>query len=322
MEHGFRIAAVGELLWDLLPEGPRLGGAPANFAAMAANLADPPDTGAADQVFLISRVGDDPLGSRAISELLARGVQVEHVSIDPKHATGQVHVAFRPDGDPVYTINENTAWDFLPETPELLALASTLDAIYFGTLAQRSPEARQTLRRFVEATRSDCVHVFDVNLRDPWWTHERLAWGCAHATILKMSLGEVPRVARSVDPPLDGQAPLAIARGLLRQFPIELIAITRGGKGSLLITREEVHDHPGVAVRVIDPVGAGDAFTAAMTRAWLRGDSLSAIAESANQWGAWVAAQSGGMPLPDHAGRRRIAEVVSAAHSQERFSGP
>lgn len=321
MKSGFRIAAIGELLWDLLPAGPRLGGAPANFAAIAANLAGGPDTGAADEVFLVSRVGDDRMGSDALREMSAHGVRLDHVSVDSAHATGRVQVALQTDRSPVYTIEHPAAWDFIPKAPELIALAPALDAVCFGTLAQRSPETRQTLRRLVEATQPGCVRVFDVNLRDPWWTPEILAWGLDHATILKMSAEEVFRVAESVGLlPSANNSPLRAARALLQQFPIQMIAITRGAEGSLLVTAKQVDTHPGVATDVEDPVGAGDAFTAAMTRAWLQGDPPSRISGSANQWGAWVASQAGGMPLPDEAVRRRIAAATSASSSERRFS--
>lgn len=299
MQPGFRIGAIGELLWDLLPNGPQLGGAPANFAAMSANLVRASGRApgiAEDKIFLISRVGADLLGERACLQLRSYGMALDPISIDPDHATGSVTVALDATGAASYRIEENAAWDWIPVTLDLLALGRTLDAIYFGTLAQRAPETRATLRSLVEATRADCVRVFDVNLRAPWWTAEALAWGSAHATILKMSHEEVGAVAKALDMPAQEQTPLEVARSLLMRFPIELIAITRGANGSLLVSRQDAHDHPGVAAEVVDSIGAGDAFTAALTYGFLRKSSLAAMAEEANQWGAWVTTQSGGMP--------------------------
>ena len=296
MQPGFSIAAVGELLWDLLPDGSQLGGAPANFAVMCAHLAAADSTDRRDdEVFLVSRVGDDPLGRHALHQLAALSVNPDHISIDPEHATGSVTVKFDSGASPDYAICENVAWDYLPETPQSTALAPALDAICFGTLAQRSEITRRTLRSLVEATRPDCMRVFDVNLRDPYWTPESVAWGCAHATILKMNHEEVPRVVHATGADVPASA-LDSARELLRQFPIELVAITRGAKGSLLVTRKAADEHPGVAARVVDPVGAGDAFTAAITICMLRGLPLPLISQTANRWGAWAAAQRGGMP--------------------------
>lgn len=296
MQSGFRIAAIGELLWDLLPDGPQLGGAPANFAAMSANLAAADKT-SAGAVFLIGRVGNDSLGRRAREELAAHRVQLDFISTDPQLPTGTVTVTLQAAAGPAYCIHEPAAWDSIQETPELACLAPALDAVCFGTLAQRSAITRRTLRGFVEAGRPGCVRVFDVNLRAPYWTPEALEWGAARATILKMNDEEVPLLARALGSPTP--TPLDLANFLLREIPIALIAITRGEHGSLLVTREEVHEHPGIPVEVIDSIGAGDAFTAALVHAFLHGYSLASIAQAANHCGAWVAAQRGGMPLRD-----------------------
>jgi fructokinase len=298
MQPGLRIASIGELLWDLLPNGPRLGGAPANFAAMSANFTATSKEMAA-AVFLISRVGDDSLGREACQQLATHHVKLDFISTDPQHPTGTVTVTLDAEQSPAYRIHEQAAWDYIPAAPQMAALAPALDAVCFGTLAQRSAVSRETLRSFVESTRVDCVRVFDVNLRAPYWTPETLAWGCARATILKMNLEEVPHVAQALAAPGQQQTPVRLAHFLLRQFPVELIAITRGAKGSLLVTRKETHEHPGVAVELVDSIGAGDAFTAALTHSVLRRCPLPLAAEAANRWGAWAATQRGGMPWMD-----------------------
>ena len=315
MQQPKRIAAIGELVWDLLPGGPQLGGAPANFAAMTANLTASSANGG-DETYLISRVGDDAYGKLALQQLAAHHVELNTISVDPIHATGSVIVVLSTDADPVYRIHEDAAWDYLVETPELHALASSLDAICFGTLAQRCPVTHATLRTLVERTRPECLRVFDVNLRDPYWTSEALLWGCAHATILKMSHEEVPHVLRAVDTSTSSESILLQAvRFLLDRFPIQMVAITRGGRGSLMVTREAVHDHPGVASTVADSIGAGDAFMAALTLYALRDRPLAVLAEAANRWGAWVASQSGGMPFLDENIRREIEAAIEAVGS-------
>jgi fructokinase len=299
MRKPLRVAAIGELLWDLLPDGPQLGGAPANFAAILAQMSACAAANSADEVFLVSRIGNDPLGTQAREQLIAHKVRPDYISLDRSHPTGIVDVLLDDaDQGPRYRIHENVAWDYVPKTPSLSALAPTLDAICFGTLAQRSPVTQTTLRSLVAATRADCLRVFDVNLREPDWTAETVAWGCAHATILKMNQEEVAHVAQAISAPKE-QTPLSVARFLLDRFPIQLVAITRGPHGSLLVTREAVHDHPGIPVHVADSIGAGDCFTAALAYYALRHRSLPVLSEAANRWGAWAATQRGGMPILD-----------------------
>jgi fructokinase len=298
MRKPLRLAAIGELLWDLLPQGPQLGGAPANFAAMLAQMSACAAENSGDEVFLVTCVGNDRLGTKAREHLIAHHVRPNYIAVDRSHPTGTVDVRLDPHLGPRYRIHANVAWDCVPETPPLLALAPTLDAICFGTLAQRSPVTRATLRRMVAAAPSKCLRVFDVNLRDPDWTAETVAWGCAHATILKMNLEEVAPVAHAVGA-ADRTTPLQVAHSLLDQFPIQLVAITRGQRGSLLVTRAAVHDHPGIPAQVAGLIGAGDCFTAALTDSSLRHRPLPVLAEAANRWGAWAASQPGGMPFLD-----------------------
>ncbi|MGC1871552.1 MAG: PfkB family carbohydrate kinase [Acidobacteriaceae bacterium] len=309
MRKRLRVAAIGELLWDLLPEGPQLGGAPANFAAILAQMfacdANPP----IGEVFLVSCVGRDPLGKQAREQLIAHQVHADFIASDPNRPTGTVEVQLDAELGPRYRIWNHVAWDEVPETPQLAALAPTLDAICFGTLAQRSPMTRATIRSLVASTRADCLRVFDVNLRPPDWTEEAIVWSCQHATIFKMNHEEVTHVAKAIGAEEQG-SPLQIAHSLLDQFPIRLVAITRGSNGSLLVTHDAVNNHPGVPTRVVDSIGAGDCFTAALTYCSLHARQLPIVAEAANRWGAWAASQRGGMPLLDAASRAYLETAV------------
>lgn len=316
MSPEFRIAAIGEILWDLLPEGPQLGGAPANFAvtlqALSASSAS-----SADAVFLVGRVGNDALGRRALDSIAARSVNTEHISVDPEHPTGTVTVHLDAEAVATYHIEENAAWDHIPQTPQLLALAPLLDAVCFGTLAQRSPVTRTTLRRLVESVSRACIRIFDVNLRSPYWCAETIAWGCRHATILKMNHDEVEHVAHALGIRGRQDSPVQVAREILDRCPARLVAITRGPQGSLLVTRQQENDHPGVEAAVVDTIGAGDAFTAALAYSALRNLPLERMAELANRWGAWVASRRGGMPQVDDASKRLLATsmtIPAAAH--------
>jgi fructokinase len=304
------ILGVGELLWDILPDGPRLGGAPANFSVMAARLGN--------HAAILSRIGRDDLGRAAMERLTPFPVDAGAVQIDPEHETGRVTVAL-VDGQPSYNIHEPAGWDFLELTDDWVQLAERANAICFGTLAQRGPVSRQTIQTLVAQTSDGCVRVFDVNLRAPFYSAEIVQESLELATVMKMNDAEVPLVLELLGLEQDSKSieprkylRLAASR-LLREFPtVRMVAITCGAHGSLLVTREEFHAHPGVPVKVADTIGAGDAFTAAMTHSLLRGASLAAINEAGNRWGAWVASQAGAMPdLPDEVITRIAAAIQS-----------
>jgi fructokinase len=280
------IVGLGELLWDLLPSGDRLGGAPANFALMAARLGN--------RGVIASRLGADALGDRAHAVLSGFPVDLAYLQTDEAHPTGTVDVEFA-DGEPRYAIHAPAAWDFLAWTPDLERLAAEADAVCFGTLAQREPTARETIRRFLRATRTDCTRLFDVNLRAPFFSADVIAESLQLATIFKLNESEVPEVLRQLTGPAEADLVRA-ARWLMERYPIKLVAITRGGLGSVLVTPDDMSQNPGIAVKVVDTVGAGDAFAAALVDAFLRNATLDEMNEAGNRWGAWVASQPGAMP--------------------------
>ena len=300
---------IGELLWDILPEGPRLGGAPANFTVMAGRLGN--------HAAILSRIGRDDLGRNAIKLLDPLPVDTSHIQVDPAHETGRVTVTLN-QGQASYIIHEPAAWDALELTDDWVQLAERADAICFGSLAQRSLESRQTIQTLAAQTSSACVRVFDVNLRPPFYSGETVQESLELATVVKMNDAEVPQVLALLGlQGLDdgGGARLRFsAERLLAEFPtLQMVAITRGDHGSLLVTAEEWHEHPGIPVKVADTIGAGDAFTAAMTHYLLRGADLATLNEAGNRWGAWVASQSGAMPPLSEAVRSRIAAAIRTA---------
>ncbi len=283
------VVALGEVLWDRFPTGPRFGGAPANFASHAAALG-------AD-VTLVSRVGDDALGRQALDELAARRVRTHHISQDEHRPTGTVEVALNPAGVPSYTIALETAWDNLVWSDELDALAAAADAVYFGTLGQRSAPARRVIQRFVAATPSTALRVLDVNLRAPFIDESVIRDSLALATILKLSDEELEIVSRASN--LDGPTTERLEE-LRRHYDLRCIALTRGPGGALLMSEGQTSDFPGVPTTVKDTVGAGDSFTAALTLGLLRGDPLDSINRHACRIAAYVCSQDGATPtLPD-----------------------
>jgi len=310
------ILGLGELLWDVLPEGPRLGGAPANFTVMAGRLGN--------HAVLLSRIGRDDLGRMALDRLEPLPVDTSFVEIDRAHETGRVTVYFQ-DGQPHYTIHQPAAWDFLELSDEWVRLAERADAICFGSLAQRNHESRQTLQTLAAQTSSKCVRVFDVNLRAPFYSGEVIQESLELATVMKMNDAEVPLVLGLLGLPAENELDLNstptdterlsaernFAARLLNEFPtLQMVAVTRGGSGSLLVTREEWHEHPGLPVKVADTIGAGDAFTAALTHYLLKGADLPTLNEAGNRWGGWVASQSGAMPALPNDVRDGIAAAI------------
>lgn len=294
------VVGLGELLWDLLPEGPRLGGAPANFAVMAGRLGD--------RGVIASRVGADALGVAAREKLAALPVDSSYIQTDEELPTGTVEVALE-GGEPKYRIHERAAWDRMELTAEWRELAGRADAVCYGTLAQRGGESRETIRAFLDATRPACVRILDVNLRAPFWSAETLREGLARATVVKLNANELPEAMRvsGAYPPAetaeDEEEIVRCARRLMERYPARLVCVTLGEHGSLLATRTQRHRHPGRAVAVRDTVGAGDAFTAALAHSLLQGAELETLNEAGNRWGAWVASQASGMPELDDAAR-------------------
>jgi len=284
---GNLVVGLGEVLWDVLPTGARLGGAPANFAVSCGRL------GA--RAAVASAVGADPLGAETREALHNNGAETAFVQANSL-PTSQVTVKLDAAGHASYTIEQPVAWDALDWTAEWAALARQADAVCFGTLAQRSSATRETLRRFVVETRPEAVRVFDVNLRNPFWDDDTLAWGMQHATILKLNEDELPVMLRTMGkPPQLGEAEGATAL-LHAGRELQLVCVTLGSRGCLLTARNSQVHHAGYLTDVQDTVGAGDAFTAAMVTNWMREAPLAGIAAAANRLGSFVASQQGAMP--------------------------
>ncbi len=302
---------IGELLWDALPDGKRLGGAPANFAVMAGRLGN--------RAAILSRIGRDNFGRQAIERLEPMPVETSFLQVDPARTTGRVTVSFEGH-EPHYTIHQPAAWDFLELSDEWIQLIERADAICFGTLAQRDPKSRQTIQTLVAQTSAACIRVFDVNLRAPFYSAEVIQESLDLASVVKMNDAEVPLVLELLDLDLGSESIRSqvrtdlmrlAAERLLAMYPaLRMVAITRGARGSLLITRDGWDEHHGLPVTVVDGIGAGDAFTAALTHYMLRGAGLATLNEAGNRWGSWMASQSGAMPALPGSVRAAIAAEI------------
>lgn len=295
------ILCVGELLWDALPEGLFLGGAPFNVACHL--------RGAGVPAAMVSRVGDDRLGAEALRRAGRYGVGVDLIQVDPTRPTGFVNVTVDDAGNPAYEIVEPAAWDAIDATDALIARASAARAIVFGSLAQRDPMSRRTIERLWE---SDAMMAFDVNLRPPYDDVDVVRRSLHRADIVKLSAGEMAQVAEWFD--LRG-SPRQLVAALAEKFACSVVCVTRGSEGAALWHDGTWTEHPGFQVDVRDTVGAGDAFLAVLLAGLLAGGADAALLQHANLIGAYVATQYGSVPAdqaaavappaPNARGRRR-----------------
>ena len=289
MNDRFTIVGLGELLWDLFPDGPRFGGAPANFACHAAALG-------AD-AYLVSSVGRDELGRKGQEALLAHDVHADCLAVCDIAPTGTVDVTLDNAGKAQFRFASDVAWDHLQWSEPVERLAGRCAAVCFGTLAQRGAVSRSTIRRFVSATSPTALRIFDINLRPPYYDDNTIRESLDLANVLKLNDEELPIVASLCG--LSGTDTELLAL-LAKQFELDVVALTRGPHGALLWRRGVLSDAGGLPVVVRDTVGAGDAFTAAMAIGLIRNEPLDVINQRACQVAAYVCSCSGATPeLPD-----------------------
>ena len=278
-----------------------MGGAPANFAYMTSLLGD--------EGIVASRVGSDELGEEAKHRLENLGLNTSYIQLDPTYRTGVVQVEVDAKGQPTFQIAEPVAWDAFEWTPAWQALAQKADAVCFGSLAQRCAHTRQTIYSFLKTIRPETTRVFDVNLRQSFYSAKILADAAKQADIIKLNNDELPTVVKLLGFPYHDEE--SASQWLLHTFHIKLVCITRGARGSLLMSEYAKHEHPGIRVQVADTVGSGDAFTAALVYHYLRRDALATMNEAANRMGSWVASQTGATPARDETRLELIRSAVA-----------
>lgn len=282
----YKIAGIGEILFDIFGESEELGGAPINFVYHASAL------GA--EGIAVSSVGNDRRGRKAIDELKRRGLDVACIHIDEHHPTGYVTASLDDRGIASYVFPDDVAWDHLSLNRQALAIAPELDAVCFGSLAQRSPVSRQAILRFLGLTSSGALKIYDINLRQHFYTRDTVIESLQLADIVKLNEEELPVLAAMLN--LSG-GDGARLEAVVKQFNLKLAVLTRGCRGSLLVSPEEQSKHPGFSpTRIADTVGAGDSFTAAVTIGLLNGEDLQTINTRANRVAACVCSQTGAMP--------------------------
>jgi len=285
----FIIAGIGELLWDVLQGTEVIGGAPVNFAYHVQAL------GA--KGIPISTVGRDPRGEKGIDELEKRGLDTMAISVSEYFATGYVTATVDEEGKATYSFPDDVAWDHLHLNDYVEKVRNDLDAVCFGSLAQRSEHSRREIYSFLDNLNEKTVKIFDVNLRQNFYSLEILEASLKRADILKLNDEELPVLAKLFGVTGKNENWLSV---LIKRYQLEMAILSRGSKGSLLLTPENSSEHPGFSTNIVDTIGAGDAFTAAAIIGYLLGYPLGEINEKANKLAAYVCSQQGGMaPVPD-----------------------
>ncbi|MDE7146893.1 MAG: carbohydrate kinase [Duncaniella sp.] len=281
------VVGMGEARWDVLPEGKKIGGAPANFAYHVSQFGLPS--------CVVSAVGDDALGKEIVENFTSKGLN--QLIAEVPYPTGTVQVEIDQAGVPQYEIKENVAWDNIPYTAHLESLAEKTRAVCFGSLAQRNVVSRNTINRFLDAMpqNDDTLVVFDVNLRQGFYNKEILCNSMKRCNILKITDAELVTVSRMFGyPGIDLQDKCWI---LLGKYNLKMLILTCGINGSYVFTPGNVSFQPTPKVEVADTVGAGDSFTAAFISSILKGKSVAEAHSLAVQTSAFVCTRKGAMPI-------------------------
>lgn len=293
------VLGLGEALFDRFGDRTILGGAPINFAIHANQLL----RAVGGEGCVVSRVGTDDLGERLISELVARGMNSQFIQVDSTHPTGSVQVTIDNCGQPDYDITEGVAWDRLEITNDVIDLASRCSAVCYGTLAQRSPSSRKTIQEVLRVA-SQAIRIFDLNLRQHYFDALVIEEGLKLANVVKLNEHELAvacQLLNLADDSCNNSDDRAFL--LCRAFKLDVVALTRGGQGTVLFTPEQriegkVRSYP--AFGNADSVGAGDGSCAALVCGLLMGWSMEHTLDLANEVGAFIASQPGATPkLPN-----------------------
>ena len=283
------IVGLGEALWDVLPEGKKLGGAPANFAYHAGQFGL--DT------IAISALGEDPLAEETIESFKEHGLN--YLMPRVPYPTGTVQVTLTGEGIPTYDIKENVAWDNIPFTPEIEEIAKNARAVCFGSLAQRNVVSRETIAKFLDATPDDCLKICDINLRQQFYSKEILEASFKRCNILKINEEELVVVNRMFG--YDSLDMRGTCQKIVADYDLKMLVLTCGTNGSYVFTADGLTTFQETPkVEVADTVGAGDSFTGSFCGSILNGKTVQEAHKTAVQVSAFVCTQNGAMPVvPD-----------------------
>lgn len=280
------VVGLGEVLWDVLPEGKKLGGAPANFAYHAGQFLG------MDNTIAISALGDDPLAEETIEALKEH--ELSYLLPRVPYPTGTVQVTLDGQGIPSYEIKENVAWDNIPFNDDIADIARNCRAVCFGSLAQRNSVSRTTIQQFLDATPADCLRIFDINLRQHFYTKKIIQDSIHRCNILKINDEELELVGQMFGyPDLDFENKCWL---ILGKYNLDILVLTCGTNGSYVFTPGNISFLPTPKVQVADTVGAGDSFTGSFVASILEGKNVAEAHHIAVQVSAYVCTQNGAMP--------------------------
>lgn len=280
------VVGLGEALWDVLPEGKKLGGAPANFAYHVGQFLGQ------ENALAVSALGEDKLAEETIVALEEH--QLNYLMPRVPYPTGTVQVQLDEQGIPTYDIRENVAWDNIPFTPEIEEVARQCRAVCFGSLAQRNVVSRENIHRFLDATPKDCMKIFDINLRQNFYTREVIQESMQRCNILKINDEELVTIGRMFGyPGLDIENKCWL---ILGKYNLDMLVLTCGTNGSYVFAPGQMFFRETPKVQVADTVGAGDSFTGAFCAAILNGKSIADAHQLAVEVSAYVCTQNGAMP--------------------------
>lgn len=287
------VVGLGEALWDVLSTERKLGGAPANFAYHVAR--------AGFDALVISAVGNDTLGDETLQCFKSK--QLEYIMPRVEFPTGTVQVTVDAAGIPLYEIKRNVAWDHIPLTTEIIEVARNCKAVCFGSLAQREDESRKTIEKFLDSVPNDCLRIFDINIRQQFYTKQLIENSLKKSDILKINDEELELIAPMLGYDQDfprnsrlNEHQVAVAQGIIHDYNLQMVVLTCGVNGSYIITTNEVLYRSTPKVDVVDTVGAGDSFNGAFVASLLKGKSLEEAHRKAVDTSAFVCTESGAMP--------------------------
>ena len=279
------VAGIGELLWDLLPTGKQMGGAPANFAFHAKQ--------AGCESLIISAIGNDTNGEDLLQTLTNQGSATRLIQKN-SFPTGTVTVSLSPQGQPQYTIHEGVAWDYIGLNEQTKAVISKLDAVCFGSLAQRNPVSAAAIQQLLTLVKPDCLKVFDINLRQHYYSKPIIETSLQFADILKLNDEELPVLSGFFG--LNGDIENQLYQ-LISQYQLNFIVYTMGAKGSIVFSETKSSLVEAPEIKVADTVGAGDSFTAVFTTGILLNVPFAEAHKQASRVAAYVCTQKGACPV-------------------------
>lgn len=290
------IVGIGEILWDVLPTGKVLGGAPANFAYHVSQFGF--------DGYAISAIGEDELGKEILENV--NNKELNYIIEKTPFSTGTVQVTLNNSGLPQYEICENVAWDNIPFTSEMQDLAHKTSAVCFGSLAQRNIVSRTTINRFIDCVPKTALKIFDINLRQHFYSIELIEQALSTCNILKINDEEIVIISKLFG--WETKSEIQVARLLLKNYSLKMVVLTCGTLGSSIISENEISFIPTPMVDVADTVGAGDSFTAALIAAILKGKNISEAHQLAVEVSAYVCTQHGAMPIMTENFRMKIGK--------------